>query len=256
MVAVTTDRGTDADRWSAAIDAAVRAPDPAHANLLITQVHHDLGLALRDWLGPGTGANFHAWATWGSREAGRTIRRDDVPGLVRLRCARPALDRARAMISAGNRLVLDDIGRATARFVTGADPGGDGRLARAFAGYASATGIDELRRRRTLTFRANFDAVWHEHVRLQPYIAAAMPRGLRHAITWTLLDFRVGPARLHVGRDLTAGSAARDWTDFSQRMRYVRELFRTRHLDPNVFAPPYDEVATRRLRAELGLTFG
>jgi hypothetical protein len=48
MVAVTTERATDAARWSAAIDAAVREPGPAHANLLITQMHHDLGLARRD----------------------------------------------------------------------------------------------------------------------------------------------------------------------------------------------------------------
>jgi hypothetical protein len=36
-------------------------------------------------------------------------------------------------------------------------------------------------------------------------------------------------------------------------MRYVHELFRVHHLSPSVFAPPYDELTTARLRGELGL---
>jgi hypothetical protein len=240
--------------WDAVIERAVTEPDPVAANRLITQAHHDLGLALRDLTGPDTGANFHAWATWGSREAGTTIRREDVPGLARLAPARPVLDRARAAISAGNRLVLDDIGRATGRFVSGADPGAGGLLTAAFARYrAAADPTLGLESRRALAFDANYAAVWHEHVRLQPYIAAAVPRRLRRCVTRRLLDFWVGGAHLHVAHDVSPGSAARDWTDFADRMRYVHELFRVHHLWPAVFAPPYDDVTTQRLRRALGL---
>jgi hypothetical protein len=91
-------------------------------------------------------------------------------------------------------------------------------------------------------------------MRLQPFIARAMPRGFRHLITRELLDFRVGAEHLHVARDAVSGSAARDWSNFSQRMRYVWALFATRHLDPEVFAPPYGRALTEELREELGLS--
>jgi hypothetical protein len=257
MEAVAVQHGsTVRPSLTAAIDRAVDETDPVLANLLITQTHHDLGLALRDLLGADTGANFHAWATWGSREAGTTIRMADLPGLHRFPPARPALHRARDRISAGNRLVLDEIGRESARFIAA---GGlyeseiDG-LHGAFSGYRDAMAPAPVAHRRITTFSANFDAVWHEHVRLQPYIAGAMPRGLRHVITRGLLDFRVGEHRCHVARGLVRGTGAHDWSSFRQRMRYVHELFRSYHLDPAVFAAPYGQALTRELRRELGLT--
>jgi hypothetical protein len=239
----------------AAIDRAVGETDPELANLLITQTHHELGLALRALIGPDAGANFHAWATWGSREAGTTIRMDDVHGLRRFPPARPALHRARDRISAGNRLVLDEIGREAVRFVESAGAHNtriDG-LRGAFDGYRDAMTPAPLAHRRSATFSANFTAVWHEHVRLQPFIAEAMPRGFRHVITRALLDFRVGDYRCHVARGLTSGTGAVDWSSFRQRMRYVHELFAVFHLDPQVYAPPYDPVLTSALRAELGI---
>jgi hypothetical protein len=180
----------------------------------------------------------------------------DVPGLDRFPPARPALHRARDRISAGNRLVLDEIGREAARFVASR---GEHRseidgLRAAFDGYRDARGPAPLARRRSATFGANFAAVWHEHVRLQPFIAEAMPRGLRHLITRSLLDFRVGEHRCHVAHGLTRGTGAHDWTSFRQRMRYVHALFAEYHLDPQVYAPPYGPALTHALRAELGLT--
>ena len=49
------------------------------ANLRITLVHRDLSLALRRLIGDSSGANFHTWAVWGSKTAGRTIRHEDLP---------------------------------------------------------------------------------------------------------------------------------------------------------------------------------
>ena len=239
----------------AAIDRAVDETDPELANLLITQTHHEIGMALHGLIGPDTGANFHAWATWGSREAGTTIRMADVPGLRRFPPARPALQRARDRISAGNRLVLDEIGRESARFVAsvGSHESTINGLQVTFDSYREAMEPAPLAHRRTATFNANFAAVWHEHVRLQSYIAAAMPRGLRHVITHSLLDFRVGEHRCHVARGIAPGTDAHDWSSFRQRMRYVHGLFAAYHLDPQVFAAPYDPTLTGTLRAELGL---
>ena len=41
--------------------------------------------------------------------------------------------------------------------------------------------------------------------------------------------------------DTTAGSAAADWTQLSDRMNFIVDLFRSRQADPNLFAPPYSE---------------
>ena len=65
--------------WQAYIDAAVSGGDPVICNLRITLAHQELSLALRQVTGLGSGANFHTWAVWGSKTAGRTIRREDLP---------------------------------------------------------------------------------------------------------------------------------------------------------------------------------
>lgn len=323
----------------AVLDEVVANPDPAEANRDITCAHHELSVLLDRRLGPDAGANFHTWAVWGSREAATTIGRNDVSGLTArvggiagaagallgavlagpgggacgallgaaagAAFTRRALDRARYHVAHGNRIVVDEIGGVTARFVTAfandTEPdadhlsnflawlrpgptaaGGQDELARAFTAYHRAAFELDLRRKHQLVFAANCRIVAHEHIRLQRDIAAAMPRALRRWITRKLLNYRVGPERLHVACDLTsvdgptyptaldalteleakevvaalrdrhrpegslAGSGAKDWSSYAQRMNYVVELFRTRHLSPDVFAAPYD-VATRQI---------
>lgn len=320
---------TEAD-WRHWLDSVVAVADPETANRAITDAHHRLSVALDEVLGPDSGANFHTWAVWGSREAGRTIGRRDVPGLqwrvsigaagigaavgaafagvvgavvaalALAACAglvsQHQLGRARRAISHGNRIVLDEIGGVTARFVAWFAPGAgrdaelDGFLATLRSGPSAAGGQDLLRgvfaayhaarrepdqaRRHQLVFAGNCLAVWHEHVRLQADIAAAIPFPFRPLITGRLLHYWVGPEPLHVGRDLTArcgawpptlrdldvplaaavvaamrdphrsadglaGSGARDWTVLPQRMNYVVDLFRSRHLMAGVFDAPY-----------------
>ncbi len=70
------------------IDEAVDDRDPVLSNLRITLVHQQLSLALRQLIGQSSGANFHTWAVWGSRTAGRTIRHEDLP--VPMRVVTPA----------------------------------------------------------------------------------------------------------------------------------------------------------------------
>ena len=144
--------------WQAQIDAAVSGGDPVICNLKITLAHQELSLALRHITGPTSGANFHTWAVWGSKKAGHTIRREELPILTsvawalgtmlgastsaaisRIRPRRRPLssiavgsaavatlqltvctlaDRARREIFGGNVTVLTDIGRQTGRFVS------------------------------------------------------------------------------------------------------------------------------------------
>ena len=151
LVASHQIHGRDDASWQARIDLAIATPDPSQANLRVTEAHYQLSLALRQILGSDTGANFHTWATWGSKKAGQTIRQEDVPqlrtlGLViggglgllvaavaphrpgksrlLIRAAGALLggwglqtlvqqrrDHASRMILGGNIAVLDDIGR-------------------------------------------------------------------------------------------------------------------------------------------------
>ena len=142
---------TDETWWRAEIDAAIDGRDPVLSNVRITLAHRQLSLALREVTGPSSGANFHTWAVWGSKKAGRTIRQEDVPWLPGVATAlgagaagavarrttrtrmltaaltagvtlnaliRRVLSRTSTQIFGGNVTVLDDIGRQTARFVS------------------------------------------------------------------------------------------------------------------------------------------
>jgi hypothetical protein len=240
------------------IDQALDELDRVRANKLVTLAHHRLGVALADVVGRDGGANFHSWAVWGSREAGRTIAKRDLPGLVAVSTITGAvlgglvgaavsgtvglvagawtvavlafvvvtarLERSSAEILAGNRTVLDDIGRATALFVSSfhdaeerdddhfavfaatlrpgpTEAGGQDLLRRAFACYYAARFETDPDRKQELVFAGNCFAVWHEHIRLQGHIAASMARPLRRWITRRLLDFHVGAEHLWVAED-------------------------------------------------------
>jgi hypothetical protein len=63
--------------WIVALDA-----NPVLRNLLITQSYHDLSQGMSGLLG-SQNANWCTYATWASRTAGRFIRDDEVPTLLR-----------------------------------------------------------------------------------------------------------------------------------------------------------------------------
>lgn len=69
---------TLAERLSDLERIAQLADDPARRNRLITQRYHDLSHALAAVLGQGN-ANWSTFATWASRTAGRSIRKEDLP---------------------------------------------------------------------------------------------------------------------------------------------------------------------------------
>ncbi len=88
--------------WQERIDEAVDGRDPVLCNLRITLVHQQLSLALRQLIGDSSGANFHTWAVWGSKTAGRTIRHEDLP--VPMRVVTPAATLAGAGAAAAMRV--------------------------------------------------------------------------------------------------------------------------------------------------------
>ncbi len=218
------------------IDRVAGMADPVIRNLQITQAYHDLSAAAAAHLGPV--ANWCTYATWASKQAGQTIRKEDIQRAldaasgtspattgaaseVMREAARfgahvsvgdsvrsvwevidpaAALDRASAAVARGNLRVFEEIGRefarfdvacggdsafdtdALARFVDGLVPGeppdGQGYLRLAFAHYHRARFEVDPVTRAQLVLLANLEVGFHEQIRLQPEIVAALNAGV------------------------------------------------------------------------------
>jgi hypothetical protein len=132
---------------------------------------------------------------------------------------------AARLILEGNRIVLEDIGKQTARFVAmfhdkpEPDPkllaaflnelltgdtafGGQELLRRAFSNYYTARYAKDLKQRHEATYFANCLAVLHEHIRLEPYIKRSMPFIIRKCATKRLMQFDVGRVKLKVSEEV------------------------------------------------------
>jgi hypothetical protein len=208
--------------------------------------------------------------------------------------ARWSRARAAELILEGNRLVLRDIGGQTARFCERfdggpmlpdalaeflegmrpgpAEAGGQDLLRQAFTLYARAASAQTEAARHVAMYHANCLAILNEHLKLQPYIAASMPRIVRRCVTQRMLCFHIGAKRLAVSEDVVpladtpfpetlrtlddaalqalldrydesggtlVNSRAQDWTRLEDRMGYIVNLFRCFHLDPSVHMAPY-----------------
>jgi hypothetical protein len=173
--------------------------------------------------------------------------------------------KAAKLILRGNEVVIKDIGEQSARFLellqngattearedffAGLRPGpterrGQDRLASAFRSYLTAFDSDDLETKREAMIAANCEIVYHEHIRLEPYIRSAMPFIVRRCATQRLMTYEIGGRVLTVGEDLPGipTTAARNWAKIEHRMRYVFALFRKFHNTPEVFSTPYPEM--------------
>lgn len=155
------------------------------------------------------------------------------------------------------------------------ESGGQSLLSRAFTHYYNARYESDQDKKHEWMLLANCYAILHEHIRLEPYISSAMPILFRRWITARLLNFHIGEDELRVGLDVPneegqsfpetlreienpellaflegeegwdrtpdslAGSRARDWANLRERMNFIVDLFRSRHLNPKLFAAPY-----------------
>lgn len=129
------------------IDRIAARPDPVIRNLQITQCYHELARVLR--MRTGDHANWCAFATWASKQAGQSIRKEDLVRALKLALnALPAapvaasaqhlgaeqdadevqesiwdvlnpfapIERVSAAVARGNQKVFEEIGREFARF--------------------------------------------------------------------------------------------------------------------------------------------
>lgn len=190
--------------------AAIR--NPVLRNLEITYAYSLLAaeIAARS----GSGANWCTFATWASRQAGRTIRGEDAIGYIeqrlcvarsllhpfrsfgrwllrkglfdkssrlgawmaRLRTPFDAVELASDAVARGNLKVFAEIGYEFARYLR--TPDGFAveapLLQVAFACYDEAFGEEDGKRRAELMLRANLCIGLHEQTRLQPEIGEAL----------------------------------------------------------------------------------
>ena len=134
---------------------------------------------------------------------------------------------ASRLILEGNRIVLEDIGKQTARFVEmfhdkpEADPkllelflselrtgetatGGQDLLRQAFRNYYTARYAKGVKQKHEAAYFANCLAVLHEHIRLEPYIKRSMPFIIRKCATKRLMQFDIGQVKLKVSEEVPA----------------------------------------------------
>jgi hypothetical protein len=194
--------------------AALR--DPVIRNLRITECYSRLAAAMESGC-----ANWCTYATWASRQAGRTIRGEDLHDrlerelggaaellhpirsfwrvLLRRGLLRPetrlgalvhrlhtpfdAFELASDAVARGNLKVFAEIGREFARWLDdGVVPSEPPLLRQAFARYARAPSAEQM-------VLANLEIGLHEQTRLQPEIREAMDAALspkRRVLTWPL----------------------------------------------------------------------
>jgi hypothetical protein len=148
----------------------------------------------------------------------------------------------------------------------------DPLLREAISAYGRAALASDLSQKHQACYYGNCLAILYEHQKLQPFIKGAMPIVVRRCVTKRLLSFDIGARNLSVSQDLlgtgqeifpstlaeipegdlrtfllrwdrdldsVTGTAASDWTSLQQRMRYIVDLFRRFHLDPDVISSPY-----------------
>jgi hypothetical protein len=196
----------------AEVEQIAAMTDPVIRNLRITECYSRLAAAMEP-----DGANWCTYATWASRQAGRTIRGEDLLyrlqgelrrdaellhpirsfwrwllrlGLLRqktwfgaLHTPFDAFELASDAVARGNLKVFAEIGLVFARWLEdGVVPAEPALLRQAFTRYRSATGAEQI-------VLANLEIGFHEQTRLDPQIREAMDAALaptRRLLAWPL----------------------------------------------------------------------
>ena len=179
--------------------------------------------------------------------------------------ARWSRHRAAHLVLEGNRLVLNDIGRQTARFcemfsdrklltpealetfcLSLTEP----LLRDVFFHYGQAA-LKTGQSRCEHAYFANLLAILHEHQKLQPYIASSMPFIVKRCVTKRLMRFEIGALSLSVSEDVPPLSAMRDFPESLETLRlpelheFLGRWERTSHKLHNSKATDWSQIEQR-----------
>jgi len=201
--------------------------DPVLRNLRITQGYHDLKTALTRLFG-ARNVTWCAYATWASKTAGRFIRGEEVPHLIRgyLSGADPITEViARVMhgvsanVAHGNLIVFQELAPLYAAWLEAFQPrptvpnarqidafvadhltpgpvdqGGQDLLIQAFRTYHDAMFETDSRKKAQQILFANALVGYHEQIRLQDAIVGSLDAPL---VNLFLRDAQARPGRFH-----------------------------------------------------------
>ena len=222
-----------ANQIPATVAEIARMKDPVLRNYRITQTYHDLSGRMGHVLGSQE-ANWCTFGAWASRQAGQTIRKQDLPGLVREIIERTpgigpvvgiAAQRVSHAIARGNQRVFADIAPAYARFIAAfestqtPDParleaflstlrpgpverGGQDLLREGFKSYYAAKFEGDPDRKSELLLLANSLVGLHEQSLVQPLIEAALPFGTGRLVTKVMMELKLPTETLELSEDL------------------------------------------------------
>lgn len=227
------------------IDAVAEMDDPVLRNLWITQTYHELGLRMAA-RGLDEDATWPLFAVWASKSAGRIIRGDELPDVIRDRISTSAVlasarqdanrkwrwpryirlvealthehlttivdgvtNQVSAHIARGNVIVFQEQAPLFEALAAGEQPDPGRGLIDAAARYQTALAEQDAGKRAIQVLGANVRAVAHEQRRLQAHIAAAVDAPIESGLH-RLLDEQIG--RFVPGRVLRsiAGDAVGD----------------------------------------------
>jgi hypothetical protein len=164
--------------------------DPVVRNLQITQCYHELSTAMARLTGPG--ANWCSVATWASKQAGQSIRREDLARTFRRLLDEAATAPAEALAAAEAELSGEErpnLGAAAGALWDALNPAG------AFKRTSEAVAIGNRKVFEEIGFEfarflAAFDEGWPDEARLNDFNAGLLPgdppegqRYLRQAFT-------------------------------------------------------------------------
>jgi hypothetical protein len=206
------------------ISAISEMEDPCLRNLWITQTYHQLGTQMSA-RGLAPDATWALFAVWASKSAGRMIRGEELPAVLRgaiqnsrdLQEQRDALNRrwgwARRLrladefhlsqltgltdevagdvsrqLAEGNRLVFAELAPVFHALVQGDHPSTTPVLEQPVAEYELALAEVDPEKRSVHVLRANVAAVAHEQQRLQSYIAGAVDAPVADALHGLIND--------------------------------------------------------------------
>jgi hypothetical protein len=142
--------------------------------------------------------------------------------------ARWSRRKAARLVLDGNRLVLDDIGRQTARFCATFAPNSpmgpqalakfcrsvpEPLLSTAFQHYGLAAISGDRSSKCQHSYYANLLSILHEHQKLQPYIAKSMPFIVKRCVTKRLMQFEIDALCLSVSQDVPPLSEMREFPE-------------------------------------------
>ena len=210
------------------IASIVSIDDPVDRNEAITAGYHALAIAMADVVGRDN-ANWLCFGQWASAEAGRAIRGETVPALLR-----PLIgEDVAAAVAAGNAAVFGDVAPPFIRFVRAfsavpqaahdsavahavlaelhAHPqlAASADLRRAFAAYTEAVllrveaGVAAAKRRAERMLVANASVGAHEQIVADPHVRAAIPGHSIVAIAATAhLGIRIPDGFLELHEDV------------------------------------------------------